>query len=193
MNDGTSNRDVPPGAPLVAYASRDGHAAALALRLAEAVDGAETHDLAHDQQLPVRLARAPLAVLVAAVRYGKHLPAAERFLAAYKGLAAPPPLALVSVNLTARKPEKNTPATNPYLKKLTARHDLAPAHQAVFAGKLDYPRYRWFDRQMIRLIMALTGGPTDGVSVIDYTDWAAVDAFAGELRAALAPPAAASG
>jgi len=173
---------------LVAYASRDGHAAAIAARLAAGLGDAATHDLARDAEAVDRLPAAPLAVLVAAVRYGKHLPAAERFLTAYKGLAAPPPLALVSVNLTARKPEKNTPATNPYLKKLAARHDLAPAHQAVFAGKLDYPRYRWFDRQMIRLIMALTGGPADGVSVVDYTDWAAVDAFAGELGA-VAPPA----
>ncbi len=171
---------------LVAYASRDGHAAAIAARLAAGVDTAELHDLAADGVPTDRLRAAPFAVLVAAVRYGKHLAAAERFLAAYKGLAAPPPLALASVNLTARKPEKNTPATNPYLTKLTARHGLAPAHRAVFAGKLDYPRYRWLDRQMIRLIMALTGGPTDGVSVVDYTDWAAVDAFALELRAALA-------
>jgi menaquinone-dependent protoporphyrinogen oxidase len=178
---------------LVAYASRDGHAAAIAARLAAAIGDAETYDLAGGAEPTDRLRTAPFAVLVAAVRYGKHLPAAERFLAAYTGLAAPPPLALASVNLTARKPEKSTPATNPYLKKLTARHGLAPAHQAVFAGKLDYPRYRWFDRQMIRLIMALTGGPTDPTTVVDYTDWAAVDAFAGELRAALAPPAQASG
>jgi menaquinone-dependent protoporphyrinogen oxidase len=34
--------------------------------------------------------------------------------------------------------------------------------------------------------MALTGGPTDPTTVVDYTDWAAVDAFAAELRAALA-------
>jgi menaquinone-dependent protoporphyrinogen oxidase len=182
------------GAPLVTFASHDGHAAAIALRIAEGVDGAETHDLAHDPEPTARLERAPLAVLVAAVRYGKHLPAAERFLAAYKGLATPPPLALASVNLSARKLRKNTPATNPYIQKLTARHGLAPAHQAVFAGKLDYPRYRWFDRQMIRLIMALTGGPTDGVSVVDYTDWRAVDAFASELRTVLVRPhTAASG
>ncbi|MFP4359980.1 MAG: menaquinone-dependent protoporphyrinogen IX dehydrogenase [Alphaproteobacteria bacterium] len=178
---------------LVAFASRDGHAAAIAARLAAGIGDAETHDLAGGPEPADRLRTAPFAVLVAAVRYGKHLPAAERFLAAHKGLAAPPPLALVSVNLTARKPEKSTPATNPYLKKLTARHGLEPAHQAVFAGKLDYPRYRWLDRQMIRLIMALTGGPTDPTTVVDYTDWAAVDAFAIELRAALASPASASG
>jgi menaquinone-dependent protoporphyrinogen oxidase len=181
------------GRALVAFASRDGHAAAIALRLADGIGAADTHDLARDAAPSARLRTASLAVLVAAVRYGRHLRAAERFLAAYEGLAAPPPLALASVNLTARKPDKNTPATNPYLKQLTTRRAIAPAHQAVFAGKLDYPRYRWFDRQMIRSIMALSGGPADGVSVVDYTDWAAVDAFAGTLRALATAPAAASG
>lgn len=170
-------------APLVAYVSRDGHARAIAARVAETVPGAELHDLARAVPAAERLTGAPLVVLIAAVRYGKHLPPAERFLAIYKTLAGPPPLALASVNLTARKPEKSTPATNPYLAKLTARHGLAPADAAVFAGKLDYPRYRWFDRQMIRLIMALTGGPTHPEAVVDYTDWDAVDAFAKRLRA----------
>jgi menaquinone-dependent protoporphyrinogen oxidase len=169
----------------VGFASRDGHAERIAARVAAKLDDAEVHDLAHTAELDERITGAPLVVVIAAVRYGKHLPAAERFLAGYERLDAPPPLALASVNLTARKPEKTTPATNPYLKKLTARHGLAPAHEAVFAGKLDYPRYRWFDRQMIRLIMALTGGPTDGSAVVDYTDWAAVDAFGETLRARL--------
>ena len=31
---------------------------------------------------------------------------------------------------------------------------------------------------MIRLIMKITGGPTDPSTVIDYTDWAAVDDLA---------------
>ena len=167
---------------LVAYASRDGHARRIAERVARTLPAAELHDLGDAPAATDRLAATPLAVLIAAVRYGKHLPPAERFLATYKALASPPPLALASVNLTARKPEKNTPATNPYLAKLTARHGLAPDDAAVFAGKLDYPRYRWFDRQMIRLIMAMTGGPTEPTTVVDYTDWAAVDAFAAQLR-----------
>ncbi|WP_368073587.1 flavodoxin domain-containing protein, partial [Vibrio cholerae] len=36
-----------------------------------------------------------------------------------------------------------------------------PERIAVFAGALYYPRYRWFDKMMIRLIMTLTGGETD--------------------------------
>ena len=48
---------------------------------------------------------------------------------------------------------------------------------AVFAGKLDYPSYSFFDRQMIRLIMLMTKGPTDPKTIIEYTDWHKVDEF----------------
>jgi menaquinone-dependent protoporphyrinogen oxidase len=42
---------------------------------------------------------------------------------------------------------------------------------AVFAGALRYPRYRWYDRFMIRLIMKMTGGETDTRKEVVYTDW----------------------
>ena len=59
---------------------------------------------------------------------------------------------------------------------------------AVFAGKLDYPRYGFFDRQMIRLIMWMTKGPTDPKAVVEFTDWAKVEAF-GQAVCALTLPA----
>ena len=60
----------------------------------------------------------------------------------------------------------------PQVAQFIARH-----HLAVFAGKLDYPRYRPFDRFMIRLIMWMTKGPTDPNAVIEFTDWQQVEAF----------------
>ena len=117
---------------------------------------APPQDLAVAQPVPEDLAAASLIVLVAAVRYGKHLPEADRFLAAYRSLASPPPLALASVNLTARKPDKTTATGNAYLRKIIARHRLAPALAVAFAGRLDYRRYSWRDRQIIRFIMLLT-------------------------------------
>ena len=169
----------------VAFASHDGHskkiAEHIAGRLRNSGLAAETLDLATDPPISEALAGAALVTLVAAVRYGKHLKPAQTFLEAYKTHSPAPPLALASINLTARKPEKRTAETNPYLKKLIAKLDLHPTAATAFAGKLDYPRYRWFDRQMIRLIMWITGGPTDGTSIVDYTDWTSVDAFADAL------------
>ncbi|MEO1092942.1 MAG: menaquinone-dependent protoporphyrinogen IX dehydrogenase [Pseudomonadota bacterium] len=172
----------------VGFASHDGQAAKIASRIAARLraDGlaAETLDLATTPSVAEVLGGASLVVVVAAVRYGHHLEAADRFLRAYRAHPGAPPLALASVNLTARKPDKRTVAANPYVRKLIAKHGLRPVAAAVFAGRLDYPSYRWFDRQMIRFIMWLTGGPTDPATAIDYTSWPSVDAFADDVLAA---------
>lgn len=190
-----SDPDPPPapahprprdGLVRVCFASRDGHARRIAARLAERLqdDGlaADTLDLAEQPAVAQAIAGAALLVVVAAVRYGRHLKQAEQFLAAVRSHPATPPLALASVNLTARKPEKRTAETNPYLKKIIARLALRPVATAVFAGRLNYPLYRWSDRQLIRFIMLITGGPTDPKTCIDYTDWPSVDTFADEIR-----------
>ncbi len=58
---------------------------------------------------------------------------------------------------------------------------LDPQTSAVFAGKIDYPRYGFWDRLMIRLIMWLTKGPTDPQAVVEFTDWGQVENFAGVI------------
>jgi menaquinone-dependent protoporphyrinogen oxidase len=167
------------------YATHDGQSRRIAehisRRLAEKGIAAAPRDLAAAMPAPVELAQAPLIVVVAAVRYGRHLPEADRLLATYRGLSAPPPLALASVNLTARKPGKTSADDNPYLRKLIGRHRIAPALATAMAGRLDYPRYKWIDRQIIRCIMLLTGGPTDPATSVDYTSWSAVDEFAARI------------
>ena len=129
------------------------------------------HVLTAGGPLPTIDANAPIVVLVAAVRYGKHLREAEAFLTRYASSSPPPPLALASVNLVARKPNRQAVQTNQYLRKLIARRRLKPILAAAFAGRLCYPRYNWFDRLAIRLIMAISGGNSDGHSTIEYTDW----------------------
>jgi menaquinone-dependent protoporphyrinogen oxidase len=165
------------------YATRDGQSRRIAehifRRLAESEMLAPPQDVAVTP--PADLAAASVVVLVAAVRYGRHLPEADRFLAAYRSLKSPPPLALASVNLTARKPAKTTAAGNTYLRKVIARHRLAPALAVAFAGRLDYRRYGWLDRQIIRFIMLLTRGPTKPDTCIEYTSWHAVDEFADRI------------
>lgn len=159
------------------------------MRIAERLraDGlaADTLDLVEARSVAEVLRGTSLVVVVAAVRYGRHIAAAEQFLEVYRTHPDAPPLALASVNLTARKPEKQTVETNPYIKKLVERLELRPVEAAVFAGRLDYPSYAWLDRQMIRLIMWLTGGPADGTSTVDYTSWPSVDAFASDIATAV--------
>jgi len=175
---------------LLFYATRDGQsrriAAHIAARLDECGIYAPPQNLADALPAPAALAAAPLIVVVAAVRYGRHLPEAERFFATYGELLARVPFAFVSVNLAARKPGKDTAAGNQYLRKLMARHRLKPALAAAVAGRLDYPHYRWLDRQIIRFIMKMTGGPTDPQSCVEFTAWQAVDEIAARIAEIMA-------
>lgn len=174
------------------YASRDGQARRIATRIAERLAtcgiSVAPRDLTVAQPSPAELEQAPLVAAVLAVRYGKHLPEGIAFIERFRQLDRPPPLALASVNLTARKPGKDTAEGSVYLRKLIARHSLKPVMATAFAGKLDYPRYTFFDKHIIRFIMLLTGGPTDPTTVVEYTDWAKVDAFADAIADRLGPP-----
>jgi menaquinone-dependent protoporphyrinogen oxidase len=167
------------------YATRDGQsrriAERIATRLAESGISAPPVDLASAAPANLDLSQARLVAIVAAVRYGRHLPEAHRFFDVYRSLPAPPPLGLVSVNLTARKPGKDTAAGNPYLRKLISRYGLRPAVAVAIGGRLDYARYRWWDRQIIRFIMMLTGGPTDPTACVDYASPDAIDAVAANI------------
>ena len=86
-----------------------------------------------------------------------------------------------TVNVVARKKEKNTPDTNPYMKKFLELSGWKPDNLGVFAGKIDYPKYGFFDRQIIRLIMYITKGPTDTSQTYEFTDWKKVEEFATEV------------
>jgi len=116
-------------------------------------------------------------VIGASIRYGKHHTLVADFIRRHEPLLAGKPTAFFSVNLVARKPGKNRPETNPYLRKFLKQISWQPWEMAVFAGRLDYPSYGFFDRWIIRLIMFITKGPTDPGSVVEFTDWQAVEAF----------------
>jgi len=171
----------------VFYATRDGQSRRIAERIASGLAAygitAPPRDLAGLSLTPSSLAAARLVVVVAAVRYGRPLPEAEQFLANFRMLSEPPQLVLLSVNLTARKPGKDTVEGNAYLRKSIVRHRLAPVFALAIGGRLDYSRYRWMDRQLIRFIMKLTGGPTDPKTCVEYTPWDVVDDVASRIAA----------
>lgn len=122
-------------------------------------------------------------VIGASIRYGKHRQSVFDFIETNRRVLDAVPTAFFSVNIVARKAEKNRPETNPYVRKFLGLTAWQPTRTAVFAGRLDYPSYRLVDRQMIRLIMWITKGPTDPATVVEYTDWNAVESFAREIGA----------
>ena len=122
-------------------------------------------------------------IIGASIRYGKHKKELYEFIDLHLDELAKKDNAFFSVNVVARKPEKNTPETNPYMKKFLLKTSWVPQKLAVFAGKIDYPKYNFLDKQMIRFIMWITKGPTNIKNTYEFTDWNKVDSFAKELIA----------
>ena len=62
-----------------------------------------------------------------------------------------------------------------------------PSRSATFAGALQYREYDVATRVVMRLLMRRMHHPTDASQDYDYTDWDAVEHWAHELSATLAP------
>ena len=120
-------------------------------------------------------------ILGASIRYGKHQKSVFNFINKHKDLLETKKSAFFSVNVVARKSEKNSPNTNPYMKKFLKTSSWQPNKLGVFAGKVDYPSYKFFDKYIIRMIMWITKGPTDTSQSYEFTDWNVVENFAKTL------------
>jgi menaquinone-dependent protoporphyrinogen oxidase len=174
------------GKVLILYSTTDGHTVEICKRLTatieQAGDSVELVDLVDSPTLEGL--EFDKIVIGASIRYGKHQKSVYDFIKNNRATLEAHPNALFSVNVVARKPEKNTPETNPYLQKFLKQIEWQPQNLGVFAGKIDYPSLGSFDRTMIRFIMWMTKGPTDPTQIVEFTDWDKVDEF-GRMVAAL--------
>jgi len=164
---------------LLLYSTTDGHTREISLRLQKVIENSGNQVTLVDivNAAAIDLDAFDKIVIGASIRYGKHSPAIYKFIKENTPRLDSKPNAFFSVNVVARKAEKNTPDTNPYLKKFLTQISWQPKNMAVFAGKIDYQRYRFLDRTMIRFIMWMTKGPTDPTTNIEFTDWNQVEAF----------------
>lgn len=164
---------------IIIYSTTDGHTREICSHLVRVVEdrGSIVKLVNIDDEMSVALSSFDKIVIGASIRYGTHGKKVYEFIERNLQTLDEKPNAFFSVNVVARKPEKNQPDTNPYLKKFLKETSWKPKNLAVFAGKIDYPRYGFWDRNIIRFIMWMTKGPTDPKVTIEFTDWNQVDAF----------------
>jgi len=164
---------------LIIYSTTDGHTREICQRLKHVIEK-QSHLvtlLSIDDGTILDIKPFDKVVLGASIRYGRHSRKVYEFINQNEKILNSKPNAFFSVNVVARKPEKNQPGTNPYLKKFLKQISWRPKELAVFAGKIDYQKYRFWDKLIIRTIMRLTKGPTDPNTVTDFTDWEQVENF----------------
>jgi menaquinone-dependent protoporphyrinogen oxidase len=170
---------------IMVYSTTDGHTAKICQRLQEVLEG-QGHTVTITELKPgtdIDLGPYDRIVIGASIRYGKHRPEVAAFIEQNVAALRSKPSAFFSVNAVARKPEKRDPDTNPYVRKFLQSISWQPPVVGVFGGKIDYPKYGFVDKMMIRFIMWMTKGPTDPNSVTEFTDWDAVDAFGRKIGA----------
>lgn len=122
-----------------------------------------------------------VVIIGASIRYGHFNSLLYQFVKKNTSLLNQKKTAFFGVNLTARKEGKDNPETNVYVRKFLQRIQWKPNFKAVFAGALFYPRYKFWDRLAIQLIMKITGGETDPSKEIEYTDWNKVKEFVDKI------------
>ncbi len=120
-------------------------------------------------------------IIGASIRYGRHNSSVYKFIENHKNILEEKKSAFFSVNVVARKPDKNTPETNPYIIKFLKKSSWQPKKLGVFAGKIDYPKLGLLNKNVIRLIMFITNGPTNVNNTYEFTDWQKVKKFAREF------------
>jgi menaquinone-dependent protoporphyrinogen oxidase len=164
---------------LFIYSTVDGHTLEICQRLQQVVSSCG-HQASLVELTPttaVDLEPYDRIVIGASIRYGKHRPEVKDFIERNIAALESKPSGFFSVNAVARKAEKRGARTNPYVRKFLSRISWRPTVLGVFGGKIDYPKYGFRDKTIIRFIMWITKGPTDPNTTVDFTDWDQVDSF----------------
>ena len=165
---------------LIIYSSVDGHTKTICEKIANQAKNSEVDILPLDAD--INIDQYEKIVIGASIRYGKHRKGLYNFIEKNIETLELKENAFFSVSAVARKPEKSKPENNPYFIKFLKQTNWIPKKMAVFAGRIDYPKYKFFDKYAIRFIMWMTKGPTDLSKSFEFTDWDMVKKFSKELE-----------
>ena len=167
---------------LIIYSSVDGHTEKISKKISEnLVHSHEVDLISLDEVKSKNLNDFDQIVIGASIRYGNYRKELFKFVDENVGVLSLKENAFFSVNVVARKKEKNNRDTNPYILKFLNNTKWNPKIIDVFAGVVDYPSYKYFDKFMIRLIMFITKGPINTKNKYDFTDWERVQKFSNLL------------
>ena len=161
---------------LILYSTVDGHTKHICEYISEKLNKEKIISVSPIEEFgQYQLSEFKEIVIGASVRYGYHRKNVYEFIQENRETLEKKKTAFFSLNLTARKPEKNSPETNPYIIKFLKKVEWEPTKKAVFAGRLDYPSLDCANKLAILFIMVITNGPKDISQVYELTDWKKVD------------------
>ena len=167
---------------LIVYSSHAGHTARIARTMmntiVQAGHACEMMDVKEAIREEVEWNKYDTVIVGAAVIYGVYTKDFWEFVNRFHGIINQKRNAFFNITVVARTPYKATVEGNRYMQRFIQKSPWKPQELKCFAGKVDYPHWTWYQRLAIQMIMKMTKGPTDPTTIIDYTNWEDVEAFA---------------
>lgn len=179
---------------LLVYATQEGQTGKIARRLAETLraegHAVELFDAAHGPA-PRELERFQLIVVGGPIHAQGYPRSIIRFVRTHRALLDRVPSAFFSVGLAlASRTSDGRAQSLEVVERFVENTGWRPRRIELIAGALQYSKYNFLVRSVMRRITAKEGGDTDTSRDYEYTDWPAVDRFAVELARGLGPGAA---
>jgi menaquinone-dependent protoporphyrinogen oxidase len=170
----------------IVYGTGEGQTARVADRIAETLRAAG-HDAAalNADALPAGFGPAEHDALLvgASVHGGTHQRAVREFVETHRETIAARPSAFFQVCLTAAIEDERADEAETYVDEFLATTDWQPDLVGNFAGALRYSEFGFLKKQVLKRVVREFTGDTDTSRDYEYTDWAAVDAFARAVAA----------
>ncbi len=166
---------------LIVYATREGQTEKIARRIADVIRSRGSAVVLVDaDQPPVYDTSQFDGIIVGSpVRAQGYLRSVVRFVRQHRQALERVPSAFFSVGLAlASKTSDGRAQTHEVVDKFIRNTGWRPEWVELFAGALQYSKYNPLIRFVMRRIASKEGGDTDTSRDYEYTDWAAVEAFA---------------
>ncbi len=175
---------------LVTYGTTDGQTAKVAAFLAEELRAAGLEvDIVRASATSARAWRYDGVVVAASLHAGGYQRSVSRWARRNAAALGERPAAFIAVCLGVMEHTERAHADlAASVRRFTHRTGWTPQSVQFVAGALKYTRYGWLRRRIMQRIVAKAGGDTDMSRDYEYTDWAALRAFAREFAASLTPP-----
>ena len=126
-------------------------------------------------------------IIGASIHYGHHPADLCALVRRRRDVIAARPNAFFSVSLSAGGPRPKPAAAQRYIDKFLRKTGWQPQLVASMAGAVKYSVYGPIKRRVMIVFVGLGGGETDTSRDYEYTDWPAVERFAGEFARRLQP------
>lgn len=173
---------------LLLYASVEGQTELIAERMARKLrEKGHSVDMQPADAQQADFAAYDGVIIGASIHYGHHPAYVRALVRRQRDAIAARPNAFFSVSLSAGGPRPKPAAAQRYIDKFLRRTGWQPQLVASFAGAVKYSVYGPIKRRVMIVFVGLGGGETDTSRDYEYTDWQAVERFAGDFALRLQP------